>query len=258
MGPGTSTTPWARGPCEPGREAIKGYLDGGKSTVLDPDGNGTADALSDGILILRYLFDPTGAWNVNDALGTGATRTTREAIKAYLDQFNPSLSPPPGLMARGLTEEPTTPLPAAHPLPRSQAVSVSSSTFAVSPTEPVTSDVEETAQADADQLRAAIGHAVVIGGTSRTNFTVADQKSMPEKGSQPHDLRAVDTALESWDRPTGCGASTRFVADEEEIAPVSNGEVGDQLQSEGDLDWFLTQLDDVINDREADEIFARI
>ena len=34
------------------------------SVSLDADGNGTADALSDGILILRYLFDPTGAWNV--------------------------------------------------------------------------------------------------------------------------------------------------------------------------------------------------
>ena len=52
---------------------------------LDADGNGIADALSDGILILRYLFDPTGAWNVNDALGSGCSRTTREVIKGYLD-----------------------------------------------------------------------------------------------------------------------------------------------------------------------------
>ena len=40
-----------------------------QTTALDADGNGTADALSDGILILRYLFDPAGAWNVDDALG---------------------------------------------------------------------------------------------------------------------------------------------------------------------------------------------
>jgi len=62
------------------RENIKGFLDGGVTTALDPDGNGTADALSDGILILRYLFDPSGQWNVADALGSGATRTTRDAI----------------------------------------------------------------------------------------------------------------------------------------------------------------------------------
>lgn len=57
----------------------------GASGSLDADGNGTADALTDGILILRYLFDPTGQWNYNDALGTGATRTTREAIADWLD-----------------------------------------------------------------------------------------------------------------------------------------------------------------------------
>jgi hypothetical protein len=41
-------------------------------------------------LILRYLFDPSGAWNVADALGRGATRTTRVQIKNYLDPFNPA------------------------------------------------------------------------------------------------------------------------------------------------------------------------
>jgi hypothetical protein len=66
------------------------------SYILDADGNGTADALSDGILILRYLFGPGGAWNVADALGSGATRATRAQIKAILDQFNPAASPAPG------------------------------------------------------------------------------------------------------------------------------------------------------------------
>jgi len=75
------------------RQTIKDYLNAGRTT-LDADGNGSADALSDGILILRYLFDPTGAWNVSDALGSGATRTTRQDIKAYLDLYNPGLSRP--------------------------------------------------------------------------------------------------------------------------------------------------------------------
>ncbi len=60
---------------------------------LDVDGNGAADALTDGILILRYLFDPLGAWNYSDALGSGAARTTRTAIRAYLNQYNPALTP---------------------------------------------------------------------------------------------------------------------------------------------------------------------
>jgi hypothetical protein len=82
------------------RAAIKTFLDSGRTTVLDVDGNGNADALTDGILILRYLFDPSGAWNYADALGAGATRTTRVAIKSYLDQFNPALQPlqPPPLV----------------------------------------------------------------------------------------------------------------------------------------------------------------
>jgi hypothetical protein len=58
--------------------------------VLDVDGNGTPDALTDGILILRYLFDPAGDWNYSDALGTGATRTSRSAIRAYLDLYEPA------------------------------------------------------------------------------------------------------------------------------------------------------------------------
>jgi hypothetical protein len=74
------------------REEIRCFLDGGRTAALDVDGNGAADALTDGILILRYLFDPAGAWNCSDALGSGATRTTRTEIKAFLDAYNPSLA----------------------------------------------------------------------------------------------------------------------------------------------------------------------
>jgi hypothetical protein len=72
------------------RSAIRTYLNGAKETVLDADGNGSADALTDGILILRYLFAPAGAWNYSDALGAGAMRTTRAAIRAHLEQYEPA------------------------------------------------------------------------------------------------------------------------------------------------------------------------
>jgi hypothetical protein len=75
------------------REAIRSYLDDGVTLALDADGNGTADALTDGILILRYLFAPTGSWNYTDALGAGATRTTREAIRDYLHAYDPAYRP---------------------------------------------------------------------------------------------------------------------------------------------------------------------
>jgi hypothetical protein len=73
--------------------AIKSYLDSGLTTVLDVDGNGQADALTDGILILRYLFNPLGEWKHIDALGADATRTNLTDIKAFLDRCNPPLAP---------------------------------------------------------------------------------------------------------------------------------------------------------------------
>jgi hypothetical protein len=75
------------------REAIRTFLNDGKTTVLDVDGNGTADALTDGILILRYLFAPTGTWSYSDAVGTGAMRNTREQLRGFLNQFNPAVTP---------------------------------------------------------------------------------------------------------------------------------------------------------------------
>ena len=60
--------------------------------VLDVDGNGTADALPDGLLIIRYLFGLTGTSLTDGALGGGTpTRTDPGAIKAYLDSIRPAL-----------------------------------------------------------------------------------------------------------------------------------------------------------------------
>jgi hypothetical protein len=75
------------------RQDIRALLDGCRCGMLDVDGNGTADALTDGILILRYLFAPPGQWTVSDALGAGATRTSRDTIRAYLDRYNPTATP---------------------------------------------------------------------------------------------------------------------------------------------------------------------
>jgi hypothetical protein len=72
------------------RDAIRSYLDDAAASVLDCDGNGTCDALTDGILILRYLFDPDGEWNYADAVASDATRTDRDAIRAFLDSYNPN------------------------------------------------------------------------------------------------------------------------------------------------------------------------
>ncbi|MFZ1932170.1 MAG: hypothetical protein WAU84_00355 [Thermoguttaceae bacterium] len=68
-------------------DQINSYLDAAFSTMLDVDGNGQADALTDGMLIMRYLFDPSGDWTVNGLVGPNATRTTQAAIKTFLDSY---------------------------------------------------------------------------------------------------------------------------------------------------------------------------
>jgi hypothetical protein len=68
---------------------IEAYLAVGVSTLLlDIDGNGVADALSDGVLIVRYLFGFRGAVLIDGAVDTvNGTRTTAPEIEAYIQSI---------------------------------------------------------------------------------------------------------------------------------------------------------------------------
>jgi hypothetical protein len=68
--------------------AIKTYLDGNNG-VLDIDGNGTTDAPTDGLLILRFLFGLRGASLVAGAIGPSATRVSATDVEAYLQLLMP-------------------------------------------------------------------------------------------------------------------------------------------------------------------------
>lgn len=57
--------------------------------ALDIDGNGKIDALTDGLLIMRYLFGFRGTALTNGAVATDATRATDTAIEAYLASLLP-------------------------------------------------------------------------------------------------------------------------------------------------------------------------
>ncbi len=57
--------------------------------LLDIDGNGQADALTDGLLIIRYLFGLRGSSLIAGAVGTNATRISPEAIIAQLQSLMP-------------------------------------------------------------------------------------------------------------------------------------------------------------------------
>ena len=68
-------------------EARMGQL----GAALDVDGDNVANALTDGILLVRRLFGLTGAALVNGAIASNASRTTASAIISYIDGFMPAL-----------------------------------------------------------------------------------------------------------------------------------------------------------------------
>jgi hypothetical protein len=53
--------------------------------TLDIDANGSADALTDGLILIRAMFGLTGTAVTSGALGTGATRDSWTLIRAYLN-----------------------------------------------------------------------------------------------------------------------------------------------------------------------------
>jgi hypothetical protein len=59
--------------------------------LADIDGNGEIDALTDGLLTLRYLFGLQGDTLINGVVAGDATRTTADEIEAHLETLMPAL-----------------------------------------------------------------------------------------------------------------------------------------------------------------------
>ena len=60
------------------------------SQSLDIDGNGQYDALTDGLLVLRYLLGITGSTLTDRVVGAGAQRTTpAQIVEAARTQRGP-------------------------------------------------------------------------------------------------------------------------------------------------------------------------
>ncbi|MEO8004701.1 MAG: hypothetical protein ABI771_07330 [Betaproteobacteria bacterium] len=87
---GTSLTTGALGgtATRTGQTAILGYLDGIRSSI-DIDGNGSSDALTDGLLLLRYMFGLRGNALIANAVDPLGTRTTAVDIEAYIQSLMP-------------------------------------------------------------------------------------------------------------------------------------------------------------------------
>ena len=70
-------------------ESIAGYLTDADSQ-LDMDGDGESKPLTDGLLLIRYLFGFSGDSLISGAIGSGATRDTAEAVEAYIKERVPA------------------------------------------------------------------------------------------------------------------------------------------------------------------------
>jgi hypothetical protein len=65
--------------------AIDAHLDCIRATMLDPDGDGESEALTDGLLLLRYFFGFRGAPLINGVIDSNeCTRCTAPSIEAYI------------------------------------------------------------------------------------------------------------------------------------------------------------------------------
>ncbi len=71
---------------------------------IDIDGNGVADALTDGVLIVRDLFGFSGDSLIDGAIGTNAARTSADEIQAYISQIESSIDVDGNGVADALTD----------------------------------------------------------------------------------------------------------------------------------------------------------
>lgn len=71
---------------------------------IDIDGNRGYDALTDGLLIIRYLFGLTGSTVTNGAIGVAPVRSTPTEIIQYLDSIKPVLDVDGNGQADALTD----------------------------------------------------------------------------------------------------------------------------------------------------------
>ena len=70
-------------------EAIGTYIDQ-REAIFDLDGNGSLDALTDGLLLLRYLSGLSGNVVTNGVIGSGATRDNYAEISAHINESGAS------------------------------------------------------------------------------------------------------------------------------------------------------------------------
>ena len=69
-------------------DTIASYLTDADSQ-LDIDGDGESKPLTDGLLLIRYLFEFSGDSLISGAIGSGAERDTADEVEAYIAERVP-------------------------------------------------------------------------------------------------------------------------------------------------------------------------
>ena len=77
--------------------------------TLDVDADGKTEPLTDGLLIIRHLFDFEGETLTSSAVGSDATRSNPQQIKDYLNTYSTQLD----IDGDGLLDELMSMAPAA-------------------------------------------------------------------------------------------------------------------------------------------------
>ena len=72
---------------------IELYATNSGGLVMDIDGNGVVDALTDGLLLIRWQFGLKGPGLIANAIGPNATRNTAALVEAYLTKLDTAPGP---------------------------------------------------------------------------------------------------------------------------------------------------------------------
>ena len=72
--------------CNPLLIPIEEGATNGKQCTMDADGNGSVDALTDGLLFIRHMFGIRGDSLISNAVDNACTRCTADEIEPYLEQ----------------------------------------------------------------------------------------------------------------------------------------------------------------------------
>jgi hypothetical protein len=71
-------------------EQVEAALESAKE-ITDIDNDGSVEALTDGLILLRYLFDLNGDSLTMGVIGPNANRTSNAAIEAHLEKYMPGM-----------------------------------------------------------------------------------------------------------------------------------------------------------------------